>query len=901
MNTNSFNQSSQDVLKALGTDPERGLRADDAAKRLLEYGPNELEQEEKTSALRLFVEQFKNPLLIVLLFGAAISLYAGHVIDAIAIAVIVLINTAIGFVQEFKAQKSMDALKEMAAPDAFVRRDGEWLRVPASELVPGEVLRLSTGDIVAADIRVIESNRLQIDEAALTGESEPVDKGTDIIELEEVALGDRVNLAFMSTIVTAGNGAGVVIATGMNTEVGRIADLMASAVEPKTPLQRRIDSLSRVLIGAALTVVAGVVGIGIHHGMDLMEMLNTGISLSVAAIPEGLPTVVTIVLTMGSQRMARGNALVRRLASVETLGSTSVICSDKTGTLTQNQMQVMSLWAADKRWEVTGQGFDPNGAFIDENGNETDVNGDDDLRHTLMISAVCNDSTLIEKKGAYTIQGNPTEGALIVAAAKAGITLEMIANEGYKVVRRFPFDSTRKMMSVIVQTPGGDFLLVAKGAPDVILARTVTLRSHGEELAITDQTRVHVEAAVAGFGERALRTLAIAYRRIDPAELDCGPERHEADFVMLGVYGIMDPPRPEVVDAVNECWSAGIRTVMITGDHASTAQAIAEQIGIKRSEEDLVVTGAELDATSDAELREMVSRAAVFARVSPEHKQRIVKALQANEEVVAMTGDGVNDAPALRNADIGIAMGISGTSVAKDSASLVLLDDNFSTIVTAVREGRRIYDNIRKFIRQGLTANVAEVSVILLAFISMGDDPLLPITALMILWINLVSDAIPALTLGVDPAEDDLMDRQPRDRNESFFADNLGARIVLRGLTLGWLSYAMFDYALAQGAALRYAQTVAFATLIFAQLWHIFDARTFTTIFDKNPFTNKYLLGAVGVSALLSIAMIYLPFGNLVLGTEPLQIRHLVMVIALAALPTFALSGLKAVFGIRYL
>jgi Ca2+-transporting ATPase len=357
MNTNSFNQSSQDVLQAFGTDPESGLTADDAAKRLLEYGPNELEQLENASVLRLFVVQFKNPLLIVLLLGAGISLYAGHVVDAVAIAVIVLINTVIGFVQELKAQKSMDALKEMAAPDAFVRRDGEWLRVPASDLVPGEVLRLSTGDIVAADIRVIESNRLQVDEAALTGESEPVDKGTDIIELNEVALGDRINLAFMSTIVTAGNGAGVVIATGMNTEVGRIADLMASAVEPKTPLQRRIDSLSRVLIGGALTVVAGVIGIGIHHGMDLIEMLNTGISLSVAAIPEGLPTVVTIVLTMGSQRMARGNALVRQLASVETLGSTSVICSDKTGTLTQNQMQVMTLWAADKRWEVTGQGL----------------------------------------------------------------------------------------------------------------------------------------------------------------------------------------------------------------------------------------------------------------------------------------------------------------------------------------------------------------------------------------------------------------------------------------------------------------------------------------------------------------------------------------------------------------
>jgi len=900
MSTSWFSQRIGDVVSELDTHLEHGMDADEASRRKGEHGPNELAEAERASMLQLFFEQFKNPLLLILIFGAGVSFYAGHAIDAIAIAVIVLINAAIGFVQESSAQKSMDALKEMAAPDAFVRRDGEWVSVPARDLVPGEVLRLTTGDIVAADVRLTEVHQLQIDEAALTGESEPVEKGTHAIEAEDVPLGDRVNLAFMSTIVTGGTGVGVVIATGMDTEVGCIADLMASAEEPRTPLQRRIDSLSHVLIGAAVAVVAGIIGIGIHRGMDLIEMLNTGISLSVAAIPEGLPTVVTIVLTLGSRRMAEGNALTRQLASVETLGSTSVICSDKTGTLTQNQMQVMALWAAGKRWDVTGQGFDPLGVFLDEKGNERGVDEDEDLRHALMISALCNDATLVETDGVHSVQGNPTEGALVVVAAKAGITREAIAKEGYEVVRRFPFDSTRKMMSVIVKTPDGEHLLIAKGAPDVILGRTVTLRSHGEELPISAETRARVEAAIAEFGERALRTLAIAYRRLDAEDLDLGPERHEAEFVLLGVHGIMDPPRPEVIDAIAECWSAGIRTVMITGDHAATARAIAEQIGIKRSEDDLVVTGAELDTISDAELRELVPRAAVYARVSPEHKLRIVKALQENDEVVAMTGDGVNDAPALRNADIGIAMGIAGTSVAKDSASLVLLDDNFSTIVTAVREGRRIYDNIRKFIRQALTANVAEVSVILIAFLMMGDDPLLPISALMVLWINLVSDGIPALALGVEPEEGDLMERVPRDRNESFFADNLGARIVLRGLALGWLSYFMFDFALERGADLPYAETLAFATLIFAQLWHIFDARSLTTVFDKNPFSNKHLLAAVGLSALLSIGAIYLPFGNTVLGTEPLEARHLLMVIAIAALPTFVLSGLKAVFGFRF-
>jgi Ca2+-transporting ATPase len=489
----------------------------------------------------------------------------------------------------------------------------------------------------------------------------------------------------------------------------------------------------------------------------------------------------------------------------------------------------------------------------------------------------------------------------VVAASKAGITRDSMAKEGYEVVRRFPFDSTRKMMSVIVKLPGGEHVLVAKGAPDVILARTLTLRSHGEELPISDETRIHVEDAISDFGKRALRTLAIAYRPVDSADVDLEPERHEEDFVLLAVHGIMDPPRPEVVDAVAQCWSAGVRTVMITGDHALTAQAIAEEIGIIHSKEDLIITGAELDNTSDDELRDLVPHAAVFARVSPEHKLRIVKALQENGEVVAMTGDGVNDAPALRNADIGIAMGIAGTSVAKDSASLILLDDNFSTIVAAVGEGRRIYDNIRKFIRQALTANVAEVSVILFAFLLMGDDPLLPITALMVLWINLVSDGIPALALGIEQPEADIMQRKPRERSESFFADKLGARILLRGLALGWLSYFMFDFSLDRGAPLAYAETLAFSTLIFSQLWHVFDARTFTTIFDRNPFGNKYLLLAVGVSALLSIAVIYLPLGNTVFGTTPLTPKHLLMVVSIAALPTFVLSGLKATFGIKFL
>jgi Ca2+-transporting ATPase len=898
---NVYRRSIQALSDDLNVDVAAGLSSAEAAGRLDSHGPNKLAEAKKASPLAMFLGQFVNPLLIILLVGAAISGYTGHWVDAIAIFVIVLINASISFLQEFKAEQSLAALSEMAAPMADVRRDGDWREVPARDIVPGDVLRIKTGDILAADVRLIEANRLQIDEAALTGESEPVDKHDQVIEGEtEVVLAERFNMGFSSTLVTNGSGIGLVTATGMDTEVGHIADMMATAEQPKTPLQERIESLSRILIGAALLVVAVVIGIGIAHGMDTIEMLNTAISLSVAAIPEGMPTIVTIVLTLGSQAMARQNALVRQLSSVETLGTTSVICSDKTGTLTQNQMQVMRLWAGGKTWTVTGGGFDPNGAFVGSDGNETDVGEDEDLRRMLAVSAYCNEARLIEVDGRPAIQGNPTEGALVVAAAKAGISRADLKEQQYDTLQKFPFDSTRKMMSVLVRLPSGERVLTAKGAPDVILARASEVLLHGEEVALTAARRAEIEQVIESFGEKALRTLAIAYKRVSE-EIPDDAEDHEQDVVLVGIHGIMDPPRPEVPTAVAEAESAGVRTLMITGDHAVTAAAIAEQIGIRHSDAQTVHSGAEVDALSDRQLQETVCHAAVFARVTPEHKLRIVNAMQANGEVAAMTGDGVNDAPALRSADIGVAMGIAGTSVAKDSASLVLLDDNFSTIVTAVREGRRIYDNLLKFIRQALTANVAEVSAILFAFLLMGEDPLLTLAPLMILWINLISDGVPALTLGLEPPEPDIMQRAPRGRHENIFAGGLGQRIVLRGLALGGLTYWMFQDTLAAGGSLAYAQTSAFATLIFAQLWHIFDSRSSVTLFRKDPFGNRILLGAVAFSAILSLLAIYTPPGNLVLGTEPLAMRHLFEIIALAALPTLGLSALKEIFGFRFL
>lgn len=894
------------LAEAMGTDPDRGLSSDQAAAALATHGPNKLAEGHQVTALELLIAQLKNPLLLILMLGAVISAYTGHWVDAVAIFVIVIINAGIGFWQEFSAQKSMAALSAMAAPHAFVRRDGQWADIVATEIVPGDILRLKAGDIVPADVRFLDAARLEIDEAALTGESEPVDKHTDPLAPEEggadVALADRRNMGFMSTQVTGGTGIGLVTATGMQTEVGHIAGLMAAAEEPKTPLQERIESLSRVLMGAALLVVAIVIGIGLNNGMDAVEMLNTAISLSVAAIPEGLPTVVTIVLTLGSQAMARDNALVRKLSSVETLGTTSVICSDKTGTLTQNQMQVMRVWAGGKGWELTGEGFDPHGAFLDADGLTAVIDVEHDLARMLQISAYCNEAQLIVTEGRAGVQGNPTEGALAVAAAKVGITREeMETNGGVKRLQVFPFDSSRKMMSVLADVPGMGRTLAAKGAPDVILAHASHVMRGGQVVELTPELRAEVEEVIEDFGAQALRTLAVAMKQVPDHHPDHDMEHHEWDIVLVGIHGIMDPPRSEVKAAVADAASAGVRVVMITGDHAVTAEAIAKAIGIKTRDNQTVHTGAELNETTDEELVEKVQNAAVFARVTPEHKLRIVKALQENSLVTAMTGDGVNDAPALRTADIGIAMGITGTSVAKDSASLILLDDNFTTIVGAVREGRRIYDNLRKFVRQGLTANVAEVVSILLAFLLMGQNPQLTLAPLMILWINLVSDGLPALALGVEPAEHDIMQKAPRGRKETLFADGMKERILIRGFAIGGLTYYAFWHALNAGTDVAYAQTAAFATLIFAQLWHIFDSRTTTTLFQRNPLENRVLVGAVTLSAGLSLLAIYTAPGHFVLGTVALRFQDLVAVFFLAAIPTLLLSAIKALFGWRWL
>ncbi len=895
-----YQMSLTDVFKTLKSD-ENGLTNSEAKSHLEKYGTNTLRSQKSVSAIKIFFIQFKNPLIVILFFGVLLSIYSGHKVDAIAISVIILLNVMIGFIQEINMRKSMDALKNMATPIAQVKRDGEWSEIGADSLVRGDIVKLVTGNKIQADMRIVRSNQLLIEEASLTGESEPIEKISDAIEEKNLDIADWNNMAFTGTQILAGSGIGVVCETGMATELGKIAKMMQETEEEPTPLQQRIHALSKVLIGAAFIIVGIVIGLGIEQGMSFVDMINIGISLTVAAIPEGLPTVVTIVLTLGAKAMAKNSALVRKLASVETLGSTTVICSDKTGTLTQNKMQTLSVFVAGKYYDISGNGYAPKGEFKDENLQVCKVTENEELLKFLQISAICSDAQSIKEKGIYSIIGTPTEGAVSVVAAKAGIEKQKMLQEGFEVIHTFAFDSARKLMSVVIKTPQNKYFVVVKGAPDVVAKRSKFIYLHGKSQPLDAETNKHIDEAIETFATRALRTLAIAFKPITDKHLDLTQEEYENGFTFLGVHGIIDPPRAEVIPAVKECHSAGIRTIMITGDHAQTAAAIAKEIGFIQKGYERVVVGSELNDMSDEELQDVVKETAVFARVIPEHKLRIVNALKANGEVTAMTGDGVNDAPALRVADIGVAMGITGTDVAKDSADLILLDDDFTSIVKAVREGRRIYDNIKKFIRQGLTANVSEVSAILFAFLLMGDNPLMTLTPLMILWVNLVSDGIPSLALGVEKGEPGLMRKKPRASSEDFFADNLASRIIFRGLILGGISYWLFQFALDKGADLQYAQTLAFMTLVFGQLFHIFDARTFSTLYRRNPFENVYLLYAVAIAAILSLFLVYTPLGHLAFATESLIPKHIIMVLAIAALPTLILSGFKELFKIKWI
>ncbi|WP_124727680.1 calcium-translocating P-type ATPase, SERCA-type [Staphylospora marina] len=881
------------VASHFRVDPGKGLDEQEAAERRKKVGTNSLSEGKKKSWIGLFIDQFKDFMVLVLMAATLISGLLGEYTDAIAIIAIVLLNAVLGFIQEVKAERSLHALKKLSAPRARVLRNGTWQRVDADQLVPGDIVAVTGGDRIPADLRFLKTETLYVEESALTGESVPVAKTATRLPSGDLPLGDRKNMGYMGTLAVRGNGIGVVIATGMNTEMGRIAHLIDTAEEVETPLKRRLEQLGKVLIVVALLLTALVVVTGILHGHDAYKMFLAGVSLAVAAIPEGLPAIVTVALALGVQRMIRRKAIVRKLPSVETLGCATVICSDKTGTLTQNKMTVTRIWTDGRMVEVTGTGHEPEGAFRAD-GREIRPLDHQPLRRVLEISALCVNARLVKetdkggmfrrKKTEWTVDGDPTEGALVVAAAKAGLHQDRMQSE-WRRIREFPFDHERKMMSVIVERKDGRKILYSKGAPDVLLDRCTHMLYQGKILPLTDALRAVVLKVNEELAGRALRNLAFAWRELDRSAENGKEWQLERGMIFAGLAGMMDPPREEVKESIKRCRQAGIRTVMITGDHQATAEAIAVELGIKRPG-GLTVTGADLYNMSDEDFLRKVNDIDVYARVSPEHKLRIVKALQSQGHVVAMTGDGVNDAPAIKAADIGIAMGKSGTDVSREASSLVLADDNFATIVAAIEEGRNIYENIRKFIAYLLASNVGEILIMFLAMLAGLPLPLVPI---QILWVNLVTDGLPAMALGVDPAEGTNMNRPPRDSREGIFARGVGWKIVTRGLLIGVCSLAAFWISWAESPAdLARAQTVTFATLVFAQLIYVFDCRSRTTIFGRTPFDNKALVLAVLSSALMLLTVIYWQPLQPVFRTVPLGVREWILVAVTSSLPVLA-------------
>lgn len=876
----------KEVEKSLNTSIEQGLTTKEVELRRNKFGWNELSEGEKQSAILLFFSQFKDFMVLVLLGATLISGLLGEYIDAIAIMAIVLINGILGFIQERKAEKSLDALKNLSAPQVNVLRNGTWIKINSREVVPGDVIKFSSGDRLGADIRLIQVNNLEIEESALTGESIPAVKNTNIIHEKSPNLGDMNNMGFMGTMVTRGNGVGIVTGIGMSTAMGKIADMIQSATAMITPLQRRLQQLGKILITVALLLTLLVVVVGIIHGHDAYTMFLAGVSLAVAAIPEGLPAIVTVALSLGVQRMIKKNAIVRKLPAVETLGCASVICSDKTGTMTQNKMTVTHLWSGGKTWFVKAE-EDPDGKLFFDRELPVDPNEEKSVQQLLTFGVLCNHTELVFKGDSYSIDGDPTEGALLFAALKAGIQRNTLL-EQFEIEKEYPFDSTRKMMSVIVKDANGKRFAITKGAPDVLVEKCESILWDGKQRLMNKDLNTSVMNAVNDLAAQALRTIAIAMKPIHSGVLPEKESDVEKDLTFIGLQGMIDPPRPEVKAAVEECKIAGIKTVMITGDHKATACAIAEQLGILDNREQ-VMDGQRLNELTVEELENEVENISVFARVTPEHKLKIVKALQNRGHVVAMTGDGINDAPAIKTADIGIAMGITGTDVAKEASSLVLLDDNFATIKAAIKEGRNIYENIRKFIRYLLASNVGEILVMLFAMLLSLPLPLVPI---QILWVNLVTDGLPAMALGLDQPEENVMRRKPRHIKEGVFARGLGWKIVSRGFLIGISTLIAFMVVYYKDPNnLEYAQTIAFATLVLAQLIHVFDCRSEISVFSRNPFGNKYLVWAVISSAALMVAVIYVPFLQPIFHTLPIALNDWLLIVGMSALPTFLLAG----------
>ncbi|MBN1922270.1 MAG: cation-translocating P-type ATPase [Anaerolineae bacterium] len=891
-----------DALATLEVRPDQGLTTAEAQKRLATYGPNQLQERPPVSFWKRLLDQLRGFVVLILIAAAVISasldifgIDEGGLVEAGVIMAIVILNAAIGVIQESKAEEALAALKKMAAPEAHVMRDGHRVVVAAHALVPGDIVLLEAGNVIPADVRLTESVNLKIEEASLTGESLPVGKEAAQVLDAEAGIGDRRNSAYMSTMVTYGRGVAVVIATGMQTEIGHIAEMIQSVEEEETPLQRKLDEVGRMLGIASLVICGLVFLIGILRplftGQELTiqmvtEFFMIAVSLAIAAVPEGLPAVVTICLALGMQEMVKRHALIRRLPAVETLGSATVICSDKTGTLTQNQMTVTQMSVLDHEYVITGTGYDTNGDFKSD-GQVIPLEQHPVLRQALWAGLLCTDAVLEKSDGdaEYRMVGDPTEGSLVVAAAKAGYWRE--GQEGrYPRVAELPFDSDRKRMTTIhalervadedaspFNVGDSGYVAVVKGAPDIVLDHCTHAQGPDGPIVLTEELRERILKSNAGMASQALRVLGVAYRPLKSIPAELTPATVEINLVFIGLVGMIDPARPEVIPAIQKARGAGLRTVMVTGDYAATAQAIANQIGILRPG-GRVISGREIEAMSDAELEEAIEHVDVFARVAPNHKVRIVQALRNRGHVAAMTGDGVNDAPALKRADIGIAMGITGTDVSKQTADMVLTDDNYVSIVSAIEQGRIIYSNIRKFVYFLLSCNMAEIAIIFVATL-LGWP--VPLTAIQLLWLNLLSDGAPALALGLEKGDPDIMSRPPRPPKEPVINREMIAGVAVQTIAIAgtvlWAYHRGGYYAAKTGQdATLMAQTMAFVTLVLSELFRAYTARSERyPLLKLGIFTNKWMQYAIGFSVILLLMVVFVPFFQPIFGTVPLD------------------------------
>lgn len=880
-----FAKTKEETLEELGVDPSVGLSSAEAKSRLEKYGENKLKGKPKKSLISLFFAQLKDWLIYVLLGAALITLVVGEYVDTIIILLVVILNAIIGVAQEHKAEKAIEALQQMTTPTALVRRDGKVVEVPSHEVVPGDIVILDAGRYIPADLRLLESVNLQIEESALTGESVPSDKDADAIhEDPKTPVGDKSNMAFMSTLVTYGRGEGVVVGTAMETEMGKIAKILDEDTQDLTPLQRRLGELGKTLGTIAIAICALIFIIGWLQGRDLFDMFLTAISLAVAAIPEGLPAIVAIVLALGVTRMSKINAIVKKLPAVETLGSVNIICSDKTGTLTQNKMTVVKYFTLDHEAEVpnTGSGFE----------------AAPDVEELIKTFVLCSDATYENGQGT----GDPTEIALVVMGERFNLPREAL-HTAYRRVGERPFDSDRKLMSTLNQMEDG-YRVHTKGAIDQILKISTTALVGGKIVPLTEEMKQRYLEASEAMSNDALRVLGAAFKTTDRI---LEPEELEKDLTVIGFVGMIDPPRVEVKDSIHEAKMAGITPIMITGDHKNTAFAIAKELGIAESITQCM-TGAEIDALTDEEFAKRINHYRVFARVSPEHKVKIVKAFKDQGNIVSMTGDGVNDAPSLKSADIGVAMGITGTDVSKSASDMILTDDNFTTIVHAVREGRNIYENIKKSVIFLLSCNLGEVVAILASVLFFWPVPLI---ATQILWINLLTDTLPAIALGVDPGDKEVMKRKPRDPKESFFAHGAGTRAALGGLLIGLITIIAFAFGLnAEGyslstanipdEALAHGRTMAFIVLAASQLFYSLAKRNNTkSIFQIGLFSNKYLIGAIIIGLLLQVLVINIPVLAAAFGMQPISLADWGIAIGLAFLPLIVNEIIKIFMRMR--